>query len=35
VHVIDALTQADIKERPEYSTGEVFVDEVSALLVRY
>jgi AcrR family transcriptional regulator len=35
VHVIDALTQAAIEERPEYLTGDLFVDEVSALLVRY
>jgi hypothetical protein len=35
VHVIDALTQAAVLERPQYLDGDRFVDEVSALLVRY
>jgi AcrR family transcriptional regulator len=35
VHTIDALTQAAILERPEFLVGDRFVDEVSALVVRY
>jgi AcrR family transcriptional regulator len=35
VHIIDALTQAAILERPEYLAGDRLVDEISAVLMRY
>ena len=35
VHVIDALTQAAILERPEYLSGDHLVDEISEVVVRY
>jgi hypothetical protein len=35
VHVVDALTQAALLERPEYLGDDRLVDEIAAVVVRY
>jgi hypothetical protein len=35
VHLIDALTQAAILERPAYLESKVYADEITKIVVRY